>query len=75
MYKVGILTVSDKCSQGERKDSSPEESKLKNIYVLINCRNRALFKGNNIFPIIFLYHLHNILIGIETNSWGSGLDF
>jgi len=21
MYKVGILTVSDKCSQGERKDS------------------------------------------------------
>jgi len=53
MYKVGILTVSDKCSQGERKDSSPEESKLKNIYVLINCRNRALLKVIIYFQLYF----------------------
>ena len=64
MYKVGILTVSDKCSQGERKDSSPEESKLKNIYVLINCRNRALFKGNNIFPIIFFIIFITFLLAL-----------
>ena len=41
MYKVGILTVSDKCSQGERKDSSPEESKLKNKIKIVREKDKA----------------------------------
>ena len=43
MYKAGILTVSDKCSQGERKDRS---GKLICQTCLVLSHALAKLKGN-----------------------------